>query len=161
MLTGYCFAGENKQLDVLTVEEDDFCLFLTDYCQRNGITKIAMDLETRRSIHYGVIDLIHAGFKIIVVDPVYSPINDKHVLPLDVHRTLSTLGNHHPGSVCIGRLLVQMVLAGHLGAVTSLQDSGSESPLLNHLPMTTLGFLGCQVNSKIENEVSFIRSNTI
>lgn len=156
MLTGFCFTTPTMNcLDVLDITEDDFCLYLREHCQLTGINTIAMDRDTKDKIPYGVIDLIHAGLRVVIVDPVYSPINDKKVLPLCVHRDMTTLSNHYHGAVCVGRLMVQMVLdhrQSHLRRITACLNHDSETPLINSLPLKEMGW---ELNSTQDNSVIY------
>lgn len=155
MLTGFCFAAPGSEFDILEAGEDDFCLYLREHCYLSGTNVVAMDLETKNKIPYGVRDLIHSGIKVVIVDPVYSPIHDKQVLPLNVHRDHTTLGNHYPGAVCVGRLLVQQVLdirASQLRRIVICLNHGSETPVLNNLDFKALGW---KVNSISNDGVLF------
>lgn len=155
MLTGFCFAAPGSEVDILEASEDDFCLYLREHCYLKGTGVVAMDIDTKNKIPYGVRDLIHSGLDIIIVDPVYSPIHDKQVLPLNIHRDITTLGNHYPGAVCIGRLLVQQILdirQSHLRHITACFNHGSDSPVLNTLDLKALGWT---ITSKINDGVLF------
>jgi len=141
MLTGFCFGAKGSSLDILKVKEDDFCILLMDYCKERNITDIAMDVDTRFAIKYGVMDMMHNGFNVIIVDPSYSPIADDRVLPLNIHRNLATLGNYYPSVVCIGRLLIQMILSNKV-AFTEFVSVEEEGEVLNSVPLKDMGWSG-------------------
>lgn len=151
MLPAFCFNKPGTELEVLRVVEDDFCFHLVDYCRSENIETIVMDLETRYTMKYGVMDLLAMGYKIVVVHPNYSPITDKRVLPLDVHRDLETLHQHFPSSVCIGNLVIQLGLKRMLSKITCMEEEGET---LNILPLKSIQ--GWKIISNIETELGFV-----
>lgn len=117
-MKGFCFSTKGKEAQVLKpVDGDDFVFYLNLWARQEGVTHIAMTLEDRNALSWGVRDMMNDGLRVIVVDPAYSPIGDALVLPLLVHRNVGTLGKVYPDCGVIGRLIGEYVDGRNLESV--------------------------------------------
>lgn len=101
---GFCFSQPGRELEITTLVEDDFALFLSAYARSNDFKSIVIDVNTRAHMRHGVQQLIDEGFKVVVMSDYYSPaVHDKDLglkmLPLDVARSWPQLGKTHPRAV--------------------------------------------------------------
>uniref|UniRef100_A0AAU8L0L3 Uncharacterized protein n=1 Tax=Serratia phage Kevin TaxID=3161161 RepID=A0AAU8L0L3_9CAUD len=109
---GFCFSQPGRELEVTTLVEDDFTLFLSAYARANGLTDILMDLPSRCSMRYGVEQLLSEGFNVIVMDNDYSPaLHDAQIgvkmLPLNVARSWSQFEKMHPRAVITSAAFIE------------------------------------------------------
>lgn len=106
-MRGFCFTALQSELSVLQPNDgDDQALFLIEWAKRHEVQFVAMDADTcTNTFRHGVNDLIRAGIVPVVVDPSYSPINDKQVRPIMVARSFQMLEKEYPDCIVIGSLL--------------------------------------------------------
>ena len=124
---GFCFSEYGEELEICYPQSSpDFFVLLMDHMKRLDINKVAVSLDTYKFNIWGIKDLLRAGYKVIVVDPVYSPINDEEVLPVHVHRNKETLAKHHDDCIVIGDDLIPYYHSrrGLLSLKTYFQDDG-------------------------------------
>lgn len=107
-MLGFCFSTPGEELGIQYPESNtDFFIFLSDFAKANKVDHIAMTVQDMRFGILGVKDLLRYGFKVIVVDPRYSPIDDDHVIPVSVHRDPDTLDKYYPDCIVIGELITR------------------------------------------------------
>lgn len=106
---GFCFSQPDKELVINYPDPGtDFFLFLSMYAKQNDFDYITMTLGDMRKGGIGVKDLLTYGHRVVIVDALYSPIDDDLVWPLLVHRTESTLEKSYPNSLVIGALIPRL-----------------------------------------------------
>lgn len=133
-MQGFCFSTIGKELEVQHPDSNtDFFLFLTDYAKLVGASEIAMTYDDMKFGRLGVKDLLNYGFKVIIVDPTYSPIDDEDVIPVWVHRMVGTLDKHHPDCIVIGSLIGHFHSTRRLEKIKSYFQDGDPSYSMNVL----------------------------
>lgn len=106
-MQAFCFSEYGKELDICRPESSpDFFVLLLDYLKRERINKVVISKLTLDANYWGVKDLLRERHSVIVVDTLYSPIGEKEVLPLHVHRDIATLSKYHDESIIIGPDLI-------------------------------------------------------
>ncbi|AUV59136.1 hypothetical protein HOS86_gp020 [Klebsiella phage vB_KpnM_KpS110] len=131
---GFCFSQIGEQLTILHPDAGtDFYLFLSDYARDLGVNAIAMSKDDMKFGKLGTKDLLRYGFNVIVVDPVYSPIQDEDIIPVGVHRNIETLHKYYPDCIVIGEIIPYFHKRRRLQTIKSYFQEGQASVIMDVL----------------------------